>query len=111
MKKGIIILGSSRSEGDTAIISTYLKDKTGYDLIDLNQFDIGYFNYDFKNDTDDFNGLFKKIVKEYDTLLLATPIYWYTMSGIMKVFLDRISDFLYKEKEYGRMLREARVWQ
>ena len=27
------------------------------------------------------------------------------MSGILKVFLDRISDFLFHEKEFGRLLR------
>ena len=27
------------------------------------------------------------------------------MSGRMKVFFDRISDFLHNEKEYGRLLR------
>lgn len=27
------------------------------------------------------------------------------MSGVLKVFLDRISDFLFHEKEFGRLLR------
>jgi len=105
LNKGIIILGSSRSNGDTFNIVSYLKNITGFEVVDLNQKDIGHFDYDFKNKEDDFNFLFKGIVQNYQTIIFATPVYWYTMSGIMKTFLDRISDFLYHEKNFGRMLR------
>ncbi|MHA7055587.1 flavodoxin family protein [Aquimarina sp. M1] len=104
MKKGIIIQGSSRSDGDTNIVVSYLRNMTSFDVIDLHQREINYFDYEFKN-KDDFEVIFKNIVHNYQTLVLATPVYWYTMSGIMKVFLDRISDYLYKEKDFGRMLR------
>ncbi|WP_299258848.1 NAD(P)H-dependent oxidoreductase [uncultured Aquimarina sp.] len=104
MKKGIIIQGSSRSDGDTNIVVSYLKNMTGFDVVDLNQREINYFDYEFKNE-DDFEVIFKNMVQNYQTIVLATPVYWYTMSGIMKVFLDRISDYLYKEKDFGRMLR------
>ncbi|MBQ4801286.1 NAD(P)H-dependent oxidoreductase [Aquimarina sp. MMG015] len=104
MKKGIIIQGSSRSDGDTGIVVSYLKEMTGFEMVDLNQREINYFDYDFNNN-DDFEIIFKNIVQNYQTIVLATPVYWYTMSGIMKVFLDRISDYLYKEKDFGRMLR------
>lgn len=104
MKKGIIIQGSSRSNGDTHTVVTYLENVTGFDVIDLNQRDINYFDYEFQN-KDDFEIIFKNMVQNYHTIVLATPVYWYTMSGIMKVFLDRISDYLYKEKDFGRMLR------
>lgn len=104
MKKGIIIQGSSRSNGDTHTVVSYLENVTGFDVIDLNQRDINYFDYEFQN-KDDFEIIFKNMVQNYHTIVLATPVYWYTMSGIMKVFLDRISDYLYKEKDFGRMLR------
>jgi len=104
LKKGIIIQGSSRSDGDTNLAVSYLKDMTGFDIVDLNQRELNYFDYEFRNE-DDFEIIFKNMVQNYQTIVLATPVYWYTMSGIMKVFLDRISDYLYKEKDYGRMLR------
>lgn len=104
LKKGIIIQGSSRSNGDTGTVVSYLKNITGFDVVDLNQREINYFDYEFKNE-DDFEVLFKNMVQNYQTIVLATPVYWYTMSGVMKVFLDRISDYLYKEKDFGRMLR------
>ena len=105
MKKGVIIQASSRSNGNTSKIVCVIKAQTKFDVIDLNQKEINHFDYEFKNKNDDFNLLFKEIVKNYDIILFATPIYWYTMSGMLKVFLDRISDFLFHEKEFGRLLR------
>jgi len=105
MKKGIIILGSSNSNGETKLISTYVSKKAGFSNIDLKTMNIGEFDYEFKNDKDDFHPLMKKIVNNYDIILFATPVYWYTMSGIMKTFFDRISDCLKTEKETGRKLR------
>jgi len=34
-KKGVIIQGSSRSNGNTNKIVTFIKEKTGFDIIDL----------------------------------------------------------------------------
>jgi len=33
-------------------------------------------------------------VLAHDQILFASPIYWYAVSPAMKIFLDRISDFL-----------------
>ncbi|MBV7268972.1 flavodoxin family protein [Winogradskyella luteola] len=109
MGKGVIIQASSRSDGDTNCIVTVLKKKTDFDVIDLNQKHIGHFDYKFKNKNDDFKPLFYEITEKYNTIIFATPIYWYTMSGLLKVFLDRISDFLYDEKDIGRRLRKMKM--
>lgn len=53
----------------------------------------------------DYLNLMKQILDKYETLILATPVYWYSMSGIMKVFFDRLTDLLTIEKEFGRKLR------
>jgi len=105
MKKGIIIQASSNSKGNTFKIVSFLQEETGFDVVDLNQKNISHFDYEFKNRDDDFNALFKNIIKNYEIIVFATPIYWYTMSGLLKVFMDRISDFLINEKEFGRSLR------
>ncbi|WP_459210331.1 flavodoxin family protein [Aquimarina rhabdastrellae] len=108
MSKGVIILGSSNSKGNTAKLVSYIKEHTSFDIIDLKEKEIQHFDYEFKNQ-DDFNTLFKEIVNQYDTIVFATPVYWYSMSGILKVFFDRISDFLYKEQDFGRKLRGKRT--
>ena len=105
VSKGVIIQASSRSTGHTAKVVNQINFHTNFDVIDLNKKTIGHFDYTFKNNEDDFNRLFKTIVQNYQTIVFATPVYWYTMSGLLKVFMDRISDFLIREKEYGKMLR------
>ncbi|WP_237274443.1 flavodoxin family protein [Tenacibaculum ovolyticum] len=105
MKRGIIILGSSNSNGDTKKIVSLIRDKTGFPFIDLRTKNIVDFDYEFNNRNDDFHPLIKDVVNNYDIILFATPVYWYTMSGIMKTFFDRISDCLKTEKETGRKLR------
>ena len=58
-----------------------------------------------KNQNDDFLDLFTTIIDNYNTIIFATPVYWYSMSGILKVFFDRISDVLRVHKNTGRRLR------
>lgn len=103
--KGVIIQGSSQSDGNTNKIVSFVARKSGFDIIDLNTYKIGPFDYEFNNQNDDFMPLMKRIVANYNTIIFATPVYWYAMSGTMKIFFDRISDCLKIEKEVGRKLR------
>lgn len=105
MKRGIIILGSSNSLGETYKVASYISKNTSYKIIDLKTKNILEFDYDFNNKNDDFIPLMKDLVDNYDLMIFATPVYWYSMSGIMKTFFDRISDCLIVEKEIGRKLR------
>lgn len=105
MKKGVILLGSSNSYGETYQAAKLVSDQTAYPIIDLKTKNIGQFDYEFNNQEDDFMPLMHKIVDNYDLLIFATPVYWYTMSGIMKKFFDRISDCLKIAKPTGRKLR------
>lgn len=105
----IIIAGSSRKDGDTENMVNELAQQSNWDLIDLNDYNFGYFDYEHQNRDDDFIPLMKKIINNYDVLIVATPVYWYAMSGIMKVFFDRITDLLTIEKELGRNLRGKKM--
>lgn len=103
--KGVIIQGSSKSDGNTSKIVDLLNEQLKYDVLDLSLLKIAPFDYDFKNKNDDFLLTLRNIVAQYDMILFATPVYWYSMSGIMKNFFDRITDCLQLEKETGRKLR------
>lgn len=107
--KTAVIFGSSRNEGNTSAIVKKLIDATDWDLINLNDFDMSYYDYDHKNRNDDFIPLMKRISEKYDTLVFATPVYWYSMSAVMKVFFDRLSDLLSIEKDLGRTLRGKKM--
>ncbi|PCJ67759.1 MAG: FMN reductase [Bacteroidetes bacterium] len=108
MKK-VIILGSSRKDGDATLLVNQLVQKSNWDVIDLNDYNISYYDYDNRNRNDDYLDLMTKIIDEYDTLIFATPVYWYAMSGILKVFFDRITDLLTIERELGRKLRGKKM--
>lgn len=101
----VIIFGSSRSDGETRKVVDELIKISGWEMIDLNDYRISYYDYEHKNLDDDYLPLMRKIIVNYDVLIFATPVYWYSMSGIMKVFFDRITDLLDEEKDLGRKLR------
>ncbi|WP_228530314.1 flavodoxin family protein [Tamlana sp. I1] len=71
----------------------------------MNDYNISYYDYKHLNRHDDFIPLMKRITNNYDVFIFATPVYWYAMSGIMKVFFDRLTDLLTIEKDMGRELR------
>lgn len=100
----LIIQGSARKNGNTNKIVNYIQEKIDCNFIDLKNYTISNYDYDSRNKNDDFLPLMREIV-EYDLIIFATPIYWYSMSGIMKTFFDRITDCLKIEKETGRKLR------
>ncbi|CAM1364516.1 FMN reductase [Tenacibaculum litopenaei] len=105
MKKTVILQASSKSMGNTHHILEVLNEDNSFDIIDLSTKNIGHFDYDMKNAEDDFIPLMENLLSQYDSIVLATPIYWYTMSGILKVFMDRLSDLLHYRKDLGRQLR------
>lgn len=105
----IVIAGSSRNDGDTATLTKELIKQSKWDLLDLNDYNFSYFDYKHENRNDDYLPLIKELIQKYETLVFATPIYWYSMSGIMKVFFDRFTDLLTIEKELGRKLRGKKM--
>ena len=107
--KKVIILGSARKNGNTTKIVDEIAKESGIDVIDLSDYTISHYDYESKNKEDDFLPLIRRILQEYDTLIFATPVYWYNMSGIMKVFFDRFSDLIRIEKETGRKLRGKKI--
>lgn len=107
--KTVIIVGSSRTAGNTNRIAGEIATKFGFDLINLSDYSFSYYDYESNNLDDDFLPLIKKIISNYDTLIFATPVYWYSMSGVMKVFFDRFSDLIRIEKETGRKFRGKKM--
>ena len=73
-------------------------------LEDLGTLKIGFYSYEYENQNDDFFPLLLRLLP-HQTWILATPLYWYSMSAQAKVFLDRLSDLLSLHREEGRMLR------
>lgn len=98
-----IIFGSSRSDGNTSVLVSELEGLCGGKVFDLNDFKFSYYSYRHDQE-DDFISLFKE-VSTFDTIIFATPVYWYSMSAVMKTFFDRISEPLRTHPEYTDALK------
>ncbi|PEO48873.1 flavodoxin family protein [Bacillus pseudomycoides] len=94
-----VIHGSSRSNGNTEALThmmidgidaeqVYLRDHTVHPITDLRHEAEGFQPVD-----DDYQNLIEQML-EHDTIIFATPLYWYGMSGHMKNFVDRWSQSL-----------------
>lgn len=86
------ILGSSRADGDTArLLGAVLAHLPGTEQVDLGTLRIGPYSYTHANADDDFLPLAQAMLKA-QAIVVASPVYWYTMSAQMKLFFDRLSD-------------------
>lgn len=110
MSNRIVLLnGSSRNNGDTSLVVNALKESILIRDLFLLDYQIGYFDYEFKNIGDDFHSIIDQFILDSDIIVLASPVYWYSMSAILKTFLDRLSDLLVTRKEDGRKLRGKKL--
>jgi len=106
--KILIILGSARSDGHTKAAITDLDPHHQMAFVDLNDLKIAPFDYQHHNHDDDYLPLMKKVVT-FDHIILATPVYWYTMSAQMKIFIDRLSDITIFCKDIGDKLKGKKI--
>ena len=106
----IVILASARGESNTLRAVKELCPVQDYELIDLRDKHVGQYDYDHsKNEGDDFQDIAEKIGLA-DTVIFATPVYWYSMSGLMKVFIDRFTELLSTHKPIGKALKNKKVY-
>lgn len=95
----VVIHGSTRPNGNTEYLTyqavpkdvgthIYLRDHEIKPIIDYRHTEEG-----FPPCEDDHEKLID-VMLAHDIILFSTPIYWYSMSGIMKTFIDRFSQIL-----------------
>ena len=94
-----VIYGGTRPNGNSEILTEqviqemaaekiYLRDYHIQPIIDMRHTEEG-----FQEREDDYNSIIDRILP-HDILIFSTPIYWYSMSGTMKNFIDRWSQTL-----------------
>lgn len=107
----IALFSSSRRNGNTGKFIDHIASQTDMEIVDLSTRAISFFDYDHKNRNDDFEPLMDHVLG-YDKILFVSPEYWYTVSSPMKIFLDRISDYLDIPEllNKGRALRGKTAW-
>lgn len=105
----LVILGSSRKNSDTLQFLQWVFENSPFLLADLLDYTIHPYSYanDYYPD-DQFEDIIQQLLK-HQIIVLATPVYWYAMSGLMKTFFDRLTDLVTVRKEWGRKLRGKRI--
>ncbi len=102
----LIIQASARKNGDTHSATRLITKQLHAEAIDLLDYTLHPFRYDQTYpEGDQFLEVITHWVLPHEHILLATPIYWYTMSARLKKFMDRLSDLLMSDKHLGRRLR------
>ncbi|MFT6320019.1 MAG: multimeric flavodoxin WrbA [Granulosicoccus sp.] len=111
MKKDILLIfGSARADGNTRTIADFLLEKMpNSELMNLQDFNFSGYDYEHKNAGDDFFKMAEHMLT-FDKIIFCTPVYWYSMSSIMKRFLDRWSDLVTIRKEKGRGLAGKKLF-
>ena len=111
MRNALALFASSRRNGNTGQLMERIARELDIEIIDLATKNISAYDYEHRNRNDDFEPLMKRVL-EADQVILASPVYWYGVSPPMKIFLDRITDFLDLPDllEDGRRLRGKHAW-
>ncbi len=105
----IILLGSTRSFGHTRqAVSDIIGDET-IPIIELRNLTIAPYEYEHPHLDDDFIPTIETLIT-HDLLIIATPVYWYSMSTLHKIFFDRFNDLLTVRKDLGRKLRGKKLF-
>lgn len=94
MSKILFMNASSNKDGSTVRIAKDLLKDNDYDTIEMSDYNVSQFGAVRGNDQikDMLN-----TIKDYDILVIGTPVYFYTVSGILKTFIDRL--YLLEEAE------------
>ncbi len=109
-KNPLVIIGSARRQSDTGSFVEFTFDTINYKAINLLDYTISPYDYDNKySDQDAFLKIIDEILN-HNTIVFATPVYWYSMSGNMKVFFDRLTDLVTTKKQIGRQLKGKSVF-
>ena len=104
--KPIILLASARKDSDTKGFLDKVFKNTDHKIIDLLDFSILHYDYNHQYSAEDeFFKIIEEEVLPHQSIVFATPVYWYTMSGLMKIFFDRLTDLVTIKKQLGRQLK------
>lgn len=105
----VVILGSARSPGLTTEAVGRIFCNRPCEIVDLNRRRVLPYDYADRHDDDDFIPIVERLA-EADVIVLATPVYWYTMSAVLKNFFDRFTDLLNHRRDLLKRLKAKPVY-
>src|SRR5437762_5956558 len=93
MLSTLALFSSSRRFGNTGQLMDRVALELNIEVIDLAGQRIAHYDYEHRNRSDDFEPVMRRVLA-HDQIIFATPVYWYAVTPAMKVFMDRLSDYL-----------------
>ncbi len=100
----LVILASARRGGDTEQLVQHLLRQVPHRLLNLLDWSVSPYRYEQDYPVTDTFLHLANLLLQHSALVVATPVYWYSMSSPMKVFLDRFTDLITSHKHLGRQL-------
>ena len=102
--KILAIAGSNRHNSNTeALLRRVLERLDNASVLNLLDHTIEQYTYDKISFSDDFP-MIAKAMSDADVIIFASPVYWYSMSGPMKTFFDRLTNLTDIYKPLGKSL-------
>ncbi len=99
----LALLASARPDGDTSRLLNLVLSNVPHETVDLSALHLAPYSYGRSEIDATFLTLAERMIAA-DVIVLATPVYWYSMSGVAKTWLDRLTDLTTIRKELGRAL-------
>lgn len=87
MEKILFVNSSPNRNGNTYRIGEELLKDKEHDVLQMADYRISQYGQVFEDDE------MKEVLKEmdkYDILVIGSPVYWYTVGGMLKTFIDRL---------------------
>ena len=110
-----ILVGSSRKGGNSELLTDFVVQDIEHEKVYVKDLhirpieDLRHTRNCFQVVNDDYDGLVKSIMKS-DVVIFATPIYWYSMSGVMKNMIDRLSQAI-RDERYPNLKEHLKTMQ
>ena len=112
-RRSIVLMGSARIEGNTSrAVEEFCKTaQSDVEVVNMARLSIMPFEYGRHDDRDDFRSVIREMLKSQD-IVFATPVYWYSMSGYLKTFFDRMTELITdpRGRASGRGLAGRHMW-
>lgn len=97
----LFINGSPNKNGKTVTLAQKLLKNQEYEILHLVDYKLYDYGQDFSDDQ--FNEVIQKVFTA-DTLVIGSPVYWHSINGLVRNFLDRqygvVEDELVGKKLY-----------
>lgn len=87
MSKIIFMNCSPNKNGNTNRIGEELLKNISHDILQMSDYKV--YQYGNLYEDDQINDIFKEL-EDKETIVIGAPVYWYTVGGILKTFIDRL---------------------